>query len=111
MAPFAGTKLLVIIAVNALWPRGTQTGGAPLRNAARHHPSAPPGFTPVAPADIPSLLADPRRAVTAGGELALFFPGCPSLAAPFLLFRLKRLGFSRCRADLLSEGLALTARL
>lgn len=109
MAPFAGMKLFVIIALNALWPR-TQTGGAPVRNAARHLPPAPPGFTPVAPADIPGILADPTRAVTDGGEIALFFPGCPALAAPFLLFRLKRLGFSRCRARVAPTGLTLTAR-
>jgi|GEM_PF-2225370 len=109
MAPFAGMKLFVIIALNSLWPP-TQTGGAPLWNTARHRLPAPPGFTPVAPADIPHILADPGRAVTDGGDIALFFPGCPALAAPFLLFRLKRLGFSRCRARILPEGLALTAR-
>ncbi|WP_306536548.1 hypothetical protein [Geobacter sp.] len=109
MAPFAGVKLFVIIALNSLWP-STQPGGAPVQNAARHVSPTPPGFTPVAPADIPHILADPGRAVTDGGDIALFFPGCPALAAPFLLFRLKRLGFSRCRAHLLPEGLALTAR-
>ncbi|MBT1074279.1 hypothetical protein [Geobacter grbiciae] len=109
MALFSGMKLFVIIALNALWPR-TKTGGAPLRNAAPHLPSVPPGFTPVAPAGISPILADPGQAVNAEGDLSLFFPGCPALAAPFLLFRLKRLGFSRCRVRLLPEGLALTAR-
>lgn len=109
MPPFAGVKLLVIVAVNALWPRA-QRGGAPARNAAPHYPSAPTGFTPVAPADIPLILADPARAVSDRGNLALFFPGCPSLAGPFLLFRLKRLGFSRCRVHALANGLTLSAR-
>lgn len=109
MAPFTGMKLFVVIAVNALWPR-TQTGAVPHRNAARPLPSAPPGFTPVAPADIPGILADPARAATDGGDIALFFSDCPALAAPFLLFRLKRLGFSRCRVRVLAEGLTLAAR-
>lgn len=109
MAPLAGMKLFVIVAVNALWPR-TKTGGAPAGNAAHHSSSAPPGFTPVAPAAIPLILADPGQAVNERGELALFFPGCPSLAGPFLLFRLKRLGFSRCRVHALPNGLTLSAR-
>ena len=109
MAPFTGIKLFVIIALNALFPR-TQGGGAPPRNAARYLSSTPPGFSPVATADIPLVLADPGRAATAEGELALFFPGCPALAAPFLLFRLKRLGFSRCRVRVVPTGLTLAAR-
>lgn len=109
MAPLAGMKLFVIVAVNALWP-GAHRGGAPARNAAPHYPSAPTGFTPVAPAAIPLILADPGRAVDERGELALFFAGCPSLAAPFLLFRLKRLGFSRCRVRVADGGLTLSAR-
>lgn len=109
MAPVTGMKLFIIIAVNALWPR-TQTGGAPVGSAARPLSSAPPGFTPVAPADIPLILADPGRAVTGGGDIALFFPDCPALAAPFLLFRLKRLGFSRCRVRVVPTGLTLAAR-
>ena len=44
------------------------------------------------------------------GELSLFFPYCASAAAPFLLFRLKRCGFSRCRAVADAAGLTLTAR-
>ncbi len=109
MALFTGMKIFVIIVLNALWPP-TKTGSAPVQNAARHLPSAPPEFTPVVPADIPLILADPGQAVTSGGELSLFFPGCPALAAPFLLFRLKRLGFSRCRARVLPDGLALIAK-
>lgn len=109
MAPFTGMKIFTIIALNALWPPA-QTGGAPVRSAARYLSSTPPGFTPVVPADIPLILADPSRAATAEGELALFFPGCPALAAPFLLFRLKRLGFSRCRARVVPTGLTLAAR-
>lgn len=109
MAPFAGMKLFVIVAVNALWPR-TQTGGAPAGNVAHDSSSTLPGFAPVASAAIPAILADPVQAVNERGELALFFAGCPPLAAPFLLFRLKRLGFSRCRVHALPNGLALTAR-
>jgi len=109
MAPFAGMKLFVIVAVSALWPR-TQTGGVPPGNAAHDSLSALPGGASVAPAAIPAILADPGQAVNERGELALFFAGCPALAAPFLLFRLKRLGFSRCRVRFTAGGLTLSAR-
>lgn len=109
MVPFAGMKLFVIVAANALWPR-TQTGGAPSGNTAHDSSSVPPGFVPVTPAAIPAILGDPGQAVNERGELALFFAGLPPLAAPFLLFRLKRLGFSRCRVRVAAGGLALSAR-
>jgi hypothetical protein len=56
------------------------------------------------------LLADLNRAVDRQGELELLFPGCLPLAAPPLLFRLKRNGFSNCRVLMTEEGLLLTAR-
>lgn len=39
------------------------------------------------------------------GELRLLFPGCLAIAAPALLFRLKREGFSRCTVAASHEGL------
>lgn len=109
MAFFAGMRLFAIIAVSALFPR-TPTGGAPGWIAARQFTPGPQGFSPVEPGDIPRILADPSRAVTDDGCLSLFFSGCPSLAGPFLLFRLKRLGYSRCCARVVPGGLTLTAR-
>jgi hypothetical protein len=69
----------------------------------------PAGLTTVAAGEIPFCVADFSRSLNRQGELGLFFPGCLPLAAPFLLFRLKRTGFSRCRAWSASGGLALSA--
>lgn len=55
------------------------------------------------------FLADLNRAVDRKGELKLLFPGCFPLAAPTLLYRLKRNGFSICRVLMTDEGLLLTA--
>lgn len=54
-------------------------------------------------------LADLNRAINPQGELRLLFPGCLALAAPLLLFRLKREGFSNCRALMTAEGVFLSA--
>jgi hypothetical protein len=54
-------------------------------------------------------LADLNRVINREGELRLLFPGCLSVAAPLLLFRLKRAGFSNCRALMTDEGLLLCA--
>jgi hypothetical protein len=54
-------------------------------------------------------LADLNRAINRGGELRLLFTGCFAPAAPVLLFRLKRNGFSNCRAILTVEGVFLSA--
>lgn len=109
MKPIIRLRILASIAVNAVAP-STKKGGALPRTAARSSLHAPPGFVPVPLDSIPFYLADPDRAANGRGELALFFPGAPALAAPFLLFRLKRLGFSRCRAEARDGGVTLTAR-
>lgn len=44
------------------------------------------------------------------GELNLFIPGANCIAAPVLMFRLKRQGFSRCTIKAAPEGLCLRAR-
>jgi len=54
-------------------------------------------------------MSDPGSSCGPEGDLALFFPDCPVLAAPLLLFRLKRTGFSRCRAVAAHGGIILTA--
>jgi hypothetical protein len=55
-------------------------------------------------------LGDLGRCVDRQGELKLLIPGCLALAAPFLLFRLKRSGFSNCRVLMTGKGLLLCAR-
>lgn len=59
--------------------------------------------------DIRFYLADLNRAVNPRRELRLHFPGCFALVAPFLLFRLKRWGFSNGRAVKSADGLFLAA--
>ena len=54
-------------------------------------------------------LSDMCKWIDRQGELRLLFPGCHVLAAPFLLYRLKRSGFSDCRALMTGEGLLITA--
>ena len=45
------------------------------------------------------------RLLNSRGELRLFFPNCLAIAAPVLLFRLKREGFSRCFVEASDRGL------
>jgi hypothetical protein len=59
--------------------------------------------------EIRFYLGELSRGVDRHGEMKLLFPGCLPFAAPFLLFRLKRSGFSNCRAVMTGEGLLLTA--
>lgn len=71
--------------------------------------AGPPGYLNIPPEEITPYLSDLRRAVGKEGRLALFFPGCRALAAPFVLFRLKREGYSNCRAAATPEGLLVEA--
>jgi hypothetical protein len=50
------------------------------------------------------------RLVNSRGELKLLFPGCRAFAAPALLFRLKREGFSVCTVLTSNEGLVVQGR-
>lgn len=63
-----------------------------------------PHWTAVATPLRPELL-------TGGtGEFGFFFPDTAPFAAPFLLFHLKRRGYSDCRIVSTLEGLYLFAR-
>ena len=90
----------LVIRYSLLPPRRQGTSGAG---------SFPDNIPAVAPQMLPLLFADLTSAVTGTGTLRLFFPGCLAPAAPCLLFRLKRSGFSACRATMTPEGLLLTA--
>jgi len=50
------------------------------------------------------------RYLDEGGEFVVFFPGCRALAAPFVMFRLKRTGFSRCLVEEADGGLWVRGR-
>lgn len=56
------------------------------------------------------LFRRPDQLLDPDGELRLFFPGALALTAPLLLFRLKRTGFSGCRAETCRAGILLLAR-
>ncbi len=96
--------ITLLVIVRSLFPtsRRAPLTGCSVRNA-------PAGYTQVPPEDIPLYLADFGRAAGNDGKLALFFPGCATLAAPFLLFRLKREGYSGCRAIATGDGLLIEA--
>ncbi|HMN02413.1 MULTISPECIES: hypothetical protein [Geobacter] len=61
-------------------------------------------------APLARFLSCPETGGDRNGELSLFVPHCPALAGPLLLFRLKRTGFSRCRALIRGGGILLSAR-
>jgi hypothetical protein len=108
MPIFPRLYLSALVIGRAIFPPRPAGGGLTgTAGAERLAPS--PGYILVADRDVSFYLADFNRAIGRQGELALFFPGCLVVAAPFLLFRLKRTGFSNCRALATKEGLLLTA--
>jgi len=46
---------------------------------------------------------------TSPGPYSVFLPGVYPLAAPFILFRLKRRGYSACRVTVINRGLMVSA--
>jgi hypothetical protein len=60
--------------------------------------------------DIRFYLSELNRWVDANGELYLHFDSCYSIAAPFLLYLLKKRGFSNGRAISSANGLQICAR-
>lgn len=58
----------------------------------------------------PRDIGDIGRFVDGRGELRVFFPECLPSAAPFILFRLKRQGYSRCTVEVSSGGLVVAGR-
>lgn len=67
--------------------------------------AVPSGYCTVPPGEVGLCLGDLSRAVGKDGRLALFFPCCGAAAAPFVLFRLKRQGYSNCRATVTGDGM------
>jgi hypothetical protein len=64
---------------------------------------------PVPVKEISSCLANLSRYVQNDGKLFLFVPGCQAPAAPFVLFRLKREGYSNCTVTATADGLLVEA--
>ncbi|HEX9022946.1 MAG TPA: hypothetical protein VF799_03810 [Geobacteraceae bacterium] len=95
----------LLVAANALFP--PRPGGSGDMGRGATAPS--PEYLALTAADVRFYLADLDRALNRRQELRLHFPGCFALVAPFLLFRLKRWGFSNCRALKSAQGLFLAA--
>jgi hypothetical protein len=75
------------------------------------------GGAPAAPAEtgktkrcMPREVRGMQRFLNPRGELQLFFPDCLPIAAPFILFRLKRQGFSGCLVQAVEGGLRVQGR-
>lgn len=64
----------------------------------------------VLPTDFAALLTELDSCLRPDGRLELLFEGAMAPAAPFLLYHLKRNGFSDCKAVVTEEGIRLTAR-
>ena len=75
----------------------------------RQRAGAPAATVFVPPAAIGASLASLDRLLNSDFTLALFFPNCHAAAAPFVLFRLKREGYSNCTAVATPEGLLVQA--
>jgi len=97
----------LLIIRHALVPVKTAWGNCALPASDMSH-SAPTPRT-VTGEELAWFLAQPDQALDATGRISLFFPGALPLVAPFLLFRLKRQGFSTCRAVAGRDGILLTA--
>jgi hypothetical protein len=67
------------------------------------------GTTRIAPAEFSAALSGLNSLLRQDGTLELLFEDTLFPGAPFLLYRLKRSGFSACRAVVTNEGILLTA--
>ncbi len=65
--------------------------------------------TVIPPAAFSAAIPDLNSLLRPDGTLELMFEEAQHAAAPFLLSRLKRNGFSNCRAIVNSQGILVTA--
>ena len=72
-------------------------------------PSCPGCYITVSPDEIHSFFSDPGEAYDSHKAINIFIPDVLPLTAPFLLFYLKRNGFSGCRAEVANGGLIVHA--
>jgi len=103
---FKRCRMSALVIAWALSPPRRENGGD---DAGEKSLSQPP-HNASTEEEIRFYLGDLNRGVDRQGELKLLFSGCLSFAAPFLLFRLKRKGFSNCRVLITGKGLLLCAR-
>ena len=83
----------------------------PRKKRARFSPPSPGGsMIRIPPTAFAALLPALDACLKPDGSLELLFEGAIAPAAPFLLYHLKRNGFSDCKAVVTREGILLTAR-
>jgi hypothetical protein len=83
----------------------------PANNAERRSlPVAGGGIIRIPPEEFAALLPALDCCLRPDGRLELLFEGVLAPVAPFLLYHLKRKGFSECKAVVAPEGVRLTAR-
>ena len=73
-------------------------------------PAIPDSARTVSPEELLLCLRNPGRIAGFTGGGTLLVTGAFPLAAPFILFRLKRWGFSGCRVSVEQEGLRIDMR-
>jgi len=90
--------------LSSLFPTDTQ----------RHLPVIPAGSDTspriMSPEALLTCLRDFSRTATLQEGCTFLVPGAFSLAAPFVLFRLKRWGYSGCRVSADQDGLRIEVR-
>ena len=73
-------------------------------------PSPIPDSSTMSPEELMFCLRNPERVAGLTEGRAFRVPGVFPQAAPFVLFRLKRWGFSGCRVTVHQDGLCIEAR-
>jgi len=81
--------------------------GMPIIN--RIHNTAVLIICSLAPRASSSGLLNPGRFSLSDGKKSLFYQNSMPIAAPFILFRLKRNGFSNCKVMVADGGLLVSA--
>jgi hypothetical protein len=72
-------------------------------------PPSPGCYLTVVPEDLHSFFSAPGEAYDSHKTITIFIPAVLPVTAPFLLFYLKRNGFSGCRAEVANGGLIVRA--
>ncbi len=98
MKYLSGIRATALIIICSLFPGSGDTAPVP--------PPAPPQPVTIPPEGIRAAIGS---LCSADRSLALQFSHAYSIAAPFLLFRLKRLGYSNCRVIVTQGGLRVFA--
>ena len=95
---------LLVIACAIIPPRSKRGGQAADNEIISQHVSVA-----ATTEEIKFFMGDLNRAVDRQGGLTLQFTDCLTIAAPFILFRLKRMGFSNSRVLIKGKGFMVTA--